>query len=211
MVHYSASFGIGKQDGRVRYYVWDPSLPFCKAWLCLGAQSCPTLCDPVDCSLPGFSVHGDSPGKNPGVDCHAFLQWIFPSQGLSPGLQNCRQILYHLSHRRSSRILEWEVYGEYNLHWIKVWALWQSLWDLERRDSLESEKSKKKYMVTIDNEMDKIFHTVWSPVQKKTETQQQQSQSMGQLPIQEMVMMRECTSNELGIAAVFQQKARKSM
>ena len=21
------------------------------------AQSCPTLCDPVDCSLPGFSVH----------------------------------------------------------------------------------------------------------------------------------------------------------
>ena len=21
-------------------------------------QSCPTLCDPVDCSLPGFSVHG---------------------------------------------------------------------------------------------------------------------------------------------------------
>ena len=22
------------------------------------AQSCPTLCDPMDCSLPGFSVHG---------------------------------------------------------------------------------------------------------------------------------------------------------
>ena len=22
------------------------------------AQSCPTLCDPVDCSLPGFYVHG---------------------------------------------------------------------------------------------------------------------------------------------------------
>ena len=21
-------------------------------------QSCPTLCDPMDCSLPGFSVHG---------------------------------------------------------------------------------------------------------------------------------------------------------
>ena len=21
-------------------------------------QSCPTLCDPVDCSLPGFSIHG---------------------------------------------------------------------------------------------------------------------------------------------------------
>ena len=22
------------------------------------AQLCPTLCDPADCSLPGFSVHG---------------------------------------------------------------------------------------------------------------------------------------------------------
>ena len=22
------------------------------------AQSCPTLCNPVDCSLPGFYVHG---------------------------------------------------------------------------------------------------------------------------------------------------------
>ena len=26
--------------------------------LCLVAQSCLTLCDPVDCSLPGSSVHG---------------------------------------------------------------------------------------------------------------------------------------------------------
>ena len=24
----------------------------------LVAQSCPTLCDPMDCSLPGYSVHG---------------------------------------------------------------------------------------------------------------------------------------------------------
>ena len=31
-----------------------------------------TLWDPMDCSLPGSSVHGDSPGKNIGVGCHAF-------------------------------------------------------------------------------------------------------------------------------------------
>ena len=43
-------------------------------------QSCPTLCDPMDCNLPG-SVHGDSPGKNTGVGCHALLQEIFPTQG----------------------------------------------------------------------------------------------------------------------------------
>ena len=35
--------------------------------LCLVAQLCPTLCDPMDCSLPDFSVHEDSPGKNTGV------------------------------------------------------------------------------------------------------------------------------------------------
>jgi len=32
----------------------------------------------MDCSPPGFSVHGDSPGKNSGVGCHALLQGIFP-------------------------------------------------------------------------------------------------------------------------------------
>ena len=33
------------------------------------------FCKPMDCSLPGSSVHGiDSPGKNTGVGCHALLQ-----------------------------------------------------------------------------------------------------------------------------------------
>ena len=44
-------------------------------------QSYPTLCDPMDRSPPGSSVHGDSPGKNSGVGCHALLQGIFPTQG----------------------------------------------------------------------------------------------------------------------------------
>ena len=41
--------------------------------LCLVTQSCPTLCDPLDCSLPDSSVHGESPGKNTRVGCHALL------------------------------------------------------------------------------------------------------------------------------------------
>ena len=46
--------------------------------ICLVAHSCSTLCDPMVCSPPGSSVHGDSPGKNTGVGCHAFLQrWLF--------------------------------------------------------------------------------------------------------------------------------------
>ena len=68
------------------------------AVLCLVAQSCLTLCNPMDCRLPGSSIHGDSPGKNTGVHCHALLQGLFPTQGSNPGLLHCRQFLYTLSH-----------------------------------------------------------------------------------------------------------------
>ena len=61
----------------------------------------PTLCDPMDCSLPGSTVQGIFPGKNTGVGCHFLLQEIFPTQGLNPGLPHCRQMLYHLSHQGS--------------------------------------------------------------------------------------------------------------
>ena len=33
----------------------------------LVTQSCLTLCNPIDYSPPGSSVHGDSPGKHTGV------------------------------------------------------------------------------------------------------------------------------------------------
>ena len=62
----------------------------------LVAQSCPTLCDPMDYSL--LLCQWDSPGKNTGVSSHSLLQGIFPTQGLNPHLLHCRQILYHLSH-----------------------------------------------------------------------------------------------------------------
>ena len=54
---------------------------------------------PIDFSTWGSSVHGDSPGQNTGVSCHALLQVIFPTQGSNPGLPHCRQILYWLSHQ----------------------------------------------------------------------------------------------------------------
>ena len=46
-------------------------------------QSYLALCDPMDCILPGSSIHGDSPGKNTGEGCRALLQGIFPTQGLN--------------------------------------------------------------------------------------------------------------------------------
>ena len=54
---------------------------------CMHAKSlqlCQILCNPIDWSLPSSSVHGDSPGKNTGVGCHALLQGIFLTQESNP-------------------------------------------------------------------------------------------------------------------------------
>ena len=59
----------------------------------LGNQSCLTLCEPMDCSLLGYSIHGILQGRT--------LEWFdIPfSQRLNPGLLHGRQIRYRLSHR----------------------------------------------------------------------------------------------------------------
>ena len=59
-------------------------LPFAVIWtcvLCLVTQLYLTLCNPIDCSLPGSLGCGDSPGKNTREGCHALLQGLFPTQG----------------------------------------------------------------------------------------------------------------------------------
>ena len=58
----------------VSYLQWQWDLFSFLRWyavLCLVAKSCPTLYNPMDCSLPGSSVPGDSLVKNTGVGCHA--------------------------------------------------------------------------------------------------------------------------------------------
>ena len=47
-------------------------------------QSCPTLCNPMDCSPSGSSVHGDFPSKNTGAGCHFLLQGISPPPRVEP-------------------------------------------------------------------------------------------------------------------------------
>ena len=62
------------------------------------AQSCPTLCDPIDCSPPGSSAHRIGQAR--------ILEWVAvpssressPLRDLNPGLLYCRHILYHLGH-----------------------------------------------------------------------------------------------------------------
>ena len=61
----------------------------------MSAQSCPTLCNPMDCSPPGSSVHEISQAR--------ILEWatVSSSRGLpNPGIEPAkvgRRVLYHLS------------------------------------------------------------------------------------------------------------------
>ena len=55
--------------------------------------SCSVMSNLMDCSPPGSSVHGDSPGKNTGGGCHALLQGIFPTQEFNPGIKPRSPIL----------------------------------------------------------------------------------------------------------------------
>ena len=50
--------------------------------------------EPMDCPW-------NSPGQNTVVGSLSFLQGLFPSQGLNPGLLHCKWILYQLSHKGS--------------------------------------------------------------------------------------------------------------
>ena len=65
------------------------------------AQLCPTLCDPMDCSLPGSSIRGILQAR--------ILEWvaipILLTQESNPGFPHCRQILYHLSHQGRAQLM----------------------------------------------------------------------------------------------------------
>ena len=77
--HWSMHWGYSREQKRQKY------LP---SWTLYHGENesvviqlCPTLCHPMDCSLPGSSVYWDSPDKNAGVGCHILLQGIFLTQG----------------------------------------------------------------------------------------------------------------------------------
>ena len=56
------------------------------------AQSCPTPSDPMDCSLPGSSVHGIFPGKSTGVACHCLLRRSLESAEKNLEVTKCSQL-----------------------------------------------------------------------------------------------------------------------
>ena len=48
---------------------------------------------------PGFSVHGNTPGKNTAMGCHTVLQGIFLTHGWNRDLLHYRRFLYQLSYQ----------------------------------------------------------------------------------------------------------------
>ena len=52
-------------------------------------QLCLTLCDPMNCSLPGSSVQGILQARILEWVAHSLLQEISPTQGSNPGLLHC--------------------------------------------------------------------------------------------------------------------------
>ena len=72
---------------------------------------------------------GQSPGKKTGVVCQFIFWRIFPTQGSNPGLLNCRQILYHLSHKGNPYIIFWGIsvleddFPKIHLHIYSLWLI----------------------------------------------------------------------------------------
>ena len=67
------------------------------------AQSCLTLCNPMDCSPPDSSAYGILQARILEWAAIPFSRGIFLTQGLKPGFLHWKQILYHLSHQGSSK------------------------------------------------------------------------------------------------------------
>ena len=69
----------------------------------LFAQLCPTLCDSMDCSPLGSSIHGISQAKILEWVAIPFSRGFSQLRGQTGGLLHCRQILYHLSNQGSPK------------------------------------------------------------------------------------------------------------
>ena len=90
-----------RNEGQYKVHLYCP-LSHC-VHLCVykyvqSHESCPTLCDPMDCSPPGSSYSWDSPGKNTGVSCLPSSRGSSrPRDWTRISYVSCisRQVLYH--------------------------------------------------------------------------------------------------------------------
>ena len=120
----------------------------------------------MDYSLPGSSVHGDSPGKNTGVGCHTLLQGIFPTRELNHVSYvpcNGRRVPYHQSHLGTPHNLK--TYNEKKhtkeLQTRQVAIFQRHLLDIHHRpEMLSTEEEKKEDQATIIVEKTVFFFNI---------------------------------------------------
>ena len=133
----------------------------------------------MDCSPPGSSVHGDSPGKDTGVGCHALLQGIFPTQGSNPCLllllhwQACslpltptgksvKQLYSNLKKKRGK-------FAKRDKHW------WWRPWDLRRFYLETAQTSRSAHLWSLLGR-----HMLWSSTRNgKTQAAPKGSEGLG--------------------------------
>ena len=86
----------------------------------LVVQSCPTLCNPMDYTVPGILQVGIREWE-----AIPFSRGIFPTQGSNPGFPPCRQILYCLSHQGSpGPYIFYSNFFQFFLSFCHFWLGW---------------------------------------------------------------------------------------
>ena len=83
-------------------------------------------CNPMDCSPPGFSVHGMPQTRRLEWVALSVSRGIFPTQGSNPCLLHCRQALYHLSYQGSPKFSRVLFIG-WLVGLVAGWLLWNLL------------------------------------------------------------------------------------
>ena len=80
----------------------------------------------MDCSLPGSPVHGDSPGKNTGVDCH----FLLPGDLLDPRIEPESLASPALAGRFFTTSATWEAPSKEYIKYLNILqtAMQDSLW-----------------------------------------------------------------------------------
>ena len=75
------------------FNTWHPA-----CCCCLVTKSCPTLCDPMNCSHPHAPLSMGFPGQEYWMGCHFFLHGFFPTQGSNSHLLHWQADSLPLSH-----------------------------------------------------------------------------------------------------------------